>query len=356
MIYVFHGADSFSMKEAVAVLREAVGPADLRDANTTVVSAQELSPPRLVQLCHAVPFLAERRLVIVEGLLDSAGGGDAPGARGQRRAPAGRRRRGADAGPWRGLREALADLPPTTDLVFQDGPLRRNNPLLRDLAPVAQVREFPVLRGVHLQRWILQRGAALGATLTPGAAMLLADMVGGDLWALSNEVEKLSLYCQDRAVQERDVRELVGQTREASIFAAVDAALLSRTETALQLVHRLLDDGAPVSYVLAMLARQLRLVLVAQELLRDKVPHDEAGRRLGIASEYPLRKTMDMARRLPPARLRTAHGLLLDTDVAIKTGVLEERVALELLIARLCVGPSAAGAVARPASQPRTGL
>ena len=125
-----------------------------------------------MQLCHAVPFLAERRLVIVEGLLDSAGGGDAPGARGQRRAPATRRRRGADAGPWRGLREALADLPPTTDLVFQDGPLRRNNPLLRDLAPVAQVREFPVLRGVHLQRWVLsaRRGARRNADAGRGHA------------------------------------------------------------------------------------------------------------------------------------------------------------------------------------------
>ena len=169
MIYIFHGADSFSMKEAVTELREALGPVDVRDANTTVASRQELSPSQLVQVCHAVPFLAERRLVIVEGLLDSLGG-DAPGARAQRRAPTGRRGRAADVGPWRGLGEALADLPPTTDLVFQDGPLRRNNPLLRDLAPIAQVREFPALRGVYLQRWILRRGASRGATLTPGAA------------------------------------------------------------------------------------------------------------------------------------------------------------------------------------------
>ena len=353
MIYVFYGADSFSMREAVDALREAVGPVDVRDANTTVVSAQDLSPPQLVQLCHAVPFLADRRLVIVEGLLDSVGG-DGPGARGPRRAPAARRRRTADAGQWRGLGDTLSGLPPTTDLVFQDGALRRNNPLLRDLAAVAQVREFPALRGVHLQRWILQRGASRDATMTPGAALLLAEMVGGDLWALNNEVEKLSLYCQGRAVQEKDVRELVGQTREASIFAAVDAALLSRSGAALQLTHRLLDDGAPVSYVLFMLARQVRLVLLAQELLRERVPHDEAGRRLGIASEFPLRKTMEMARQLPPARLRTAHSLLLDTDVAIKTGVLEERVALELLIARLCVDRPSAGAGA--AAHPRTGL
>ena len=152
------------------------------------------------------------------------------------------------------------------------------------------------------------------------------------------------------------MRKLVAQSREASIFAAVDAALLSRTGPALQLVHRLLDDGAPVSYVLAMLARQLRLVLVAQELLRDQVPHEEAGKRLGIASEYPLRKTMDMARQLPTVRLRTAHSLLLETDVAIKTGALEERVALELLIARLCVDDPSRRAPASSGPHPRTGL
>ena len=48
--------------------------------------------------------------------------------------------------------------------------------------------------------------------------------------------------------------------------------------------------------------------------------------------------------------------ILLDTDVAIKTGALEERVALELLVARLCVDPSSGRAGAGPASHSRTGL
>ena len=340
MIHVLFGGDSYSIKEALGELRSALGPQDIWDANTTVLQAHEATPSLLVGLCATVPFLAERRLVIVEGLLASVEGqGRRARAEGAgRRAEASEQENGATGRrQWRGLAEAFKDLPPTTDLVFLEGPLRRNNALFRELVPLAQVREFPPLRGADLRSWILRRVALRGTAISPRAVQLLVELVGPDLWTQGNEIEKLSLYCDRRRIEEEDVRLLVSPAREASIFAAIDAVLEGNAPVAMRLISRLLEGGAAVTYILGMLSRQIRLVLLTQELLRDQVKVQEAGRRLGIASEYPLQKTLEQARQSDPGRLRLFHNALLETDISIKTGTLEERLALELLVARLCL-------------------
>src|SRR3989304_1066914 len=75
--------------------------------------------------------------------------------------PASRRGRG---GPETG---------PETQVILLDGVLRRNNPLLRALTPLGQVREFRPLRGEALARWVRERVSRGGCSITPGAVRLV---------------------------------------------------------------------------------------------------------------------------------------------------------------------------------------
>ena len=322
MIFIYHGTDSYSIKEAVAELRERIGSPDLHDSNMTVLSAQEVTPGLLANACATVPFLAERRLVIVEGLLSATERGGAA--------------RGAPPGQWSNLSDSLSNMPPTNDVVFIEGALRRDNRLVADLAKMAQVREFPAPTGPALERWISQRVGQGGAAINPAATRLLAEVIGPNLWAQSNELEKLALYCHGHEIQPEDVETMVSPAREANVFAAVDAVLERRSQPALQVITRLLDTTGTVSYVISMLARQVRLVLLAQEMLRGRLPQAEIGTRLGLTSSFPLRKTLDQARRSSPQSMRQLHQMLLESDIAIKTGELEGRLALEVLVARFC--------------------
>ena len=335
MIFIYYGPDSYTIKEAIAELREGVGSPDLQDPNITVLSAQEVTPDLLTNACATVPFLAERRLVIVEGLLSATERGGAA-RRGRRPDTQGANDQGAQPGQWSTLSDSLSNMPPTNDVVFVDGALRRDNRLLADLAKIAQVREFPAPTGPALERWISQRVDQGGATIAPAATRLLADLIGPDLWTQSNEIEKLALYRHGHEIQPGDVETMVTPAREASVFAAVDAVLERRSQPALQLITRLLDTSGTVSYVISMLARQVRLVLLAQEMLLRRLPQAEIGTRLGLTSSFPLRKTLDQARRSTPQSMRLLHQMLLESDIAIKTGELEERLALEVLVARFC--------------------
>ena len=329
MIYVYYGDDSFSAHEALGELLERVGSPDVRDANVTRLEAGEFSLERFGAAAMVVPFLADRRLVIVSGLLASA-----DGTRPQR----GRGRAAAAADPAAGLLELLDQLPPTTDAVFLDGKLTPANPLrgaIRKLGPErASVREFPALRRDDLEAWVRRRAEAKGARIDQQAVALLVEHVGSDLWTLDSEIEKLAIYCAERPIAAEDVSALVAQTRESSVFELVDAVMEHRTDAALKVMMRLLAGGTSALGLISLIARQARMVALAQELVRTGVAQGDWGKRLGTGSDFVVRKVADQARRFPPEAVRRLYGLLVEADLAMKTGGATDELALTEMIAR----------------------
>ncbi len=338
MIYVLHGEDSFSATEALRGLLEAVGPEDVRSSNVTDIEAREFSVDKLAAAAMVVPFLADRRAVVVRGLMGTAEGGQRRGRRGQD---------GAQARPPAELGALLGELPPTSDVVFFEGKLSTANPFLKAVVEAggeqARVREFAPLRREALAAWVSERAAQKDGTIDPRTAARLAEQVGPNLWVMDSELEKLTIYCDGRPIGEDDVKALVSSTKDANVFALVDAIMERRTGAALNSMRQLLDEGAAGPYLLTMIARQARMVALAQELLARRAPPQEWPARLGTSSDFVVRKTMDQARRFPPEAVRSLYRLLLDTDLAVKSGTSDE-LALTEMLARTSALPSAARA------------
>jgi DNA polymerase-3 subunit delta len=136
-------------------------------------------------------------------------------------------------------------------------------------------------------------------------------------------------------VEADDVRALVSSAREANVFALVDAILEHRPDAAMDMMGRLLQSGATATYVLSMVARQARFLVLAQELSRMRVPPNEWGNRLGIQQEFVLRKTTQQARQYSSDQLRRLYHLLLETDLAMKRGETTDDVAMVEFLAQV---------------------
>ncbi len=338
--HLLHG-DSYLVSRALKELQEQVGPPEALEANSHTLSGSRTNLAEITTVCNAMPFLAEYRLVVVEGLLsqsearegrrrgDTSSGRGTPTGSGQGSAGTGRSSQSA----WEELPHYIEEeMPPSTLLVFMESSLSRRNPLLQKLQPFVQVQELPTPSGEGLARWVRNRVTEKGAQITPGAIRLLTQLVGGNLRTVDNELEKLTLYARERAIDEGDVRLLVSHAREASIFSAVDALLEGRPAVALQLMHRLRDDGAEFPYIVAMIARQLRLTTLARDLIDRNHGEKDIGSRLGINRDFALRKTVEQARKHSPSSLEWLYRSLLDADLAVKRGRLEQDLALELLV------------------------
>ena len=327
--------DEFLVSTALRELQEEVGPVESREANCHRVSAPRANLSFISPMCNAMPFLAEKRLVMVTGALAEVEPSRAGGQRRGRSRASSRSSARVSGGSWEGLEEYLERMPPTTLLVFVDGPIRGGNPLLERLHAVAQVRELPTPNGEALSRWIRSRVGDKGCSIVPGAITLLSQLVGPNLRVLDNELEKLALYAGEESIVEAHVRELVPEMRETSVFNVVDAVLERRPAVALRATNRLSQGGAGFSEVIAMVSMQVRRVVLARHLLDSGLAQSEIGSRLNIGPDFVLRKTMQQARSHSPEGLAMLYEALLEADLAVKQGRMEEEIALQLLVTQV---------------------
>jgi DNA polymerase-3 subunit delta len=332
MLYILYGQDDFSLNQAVGKIKADLGDREMVVANTTNLDGQRLTLGELRNKCDTAPFLCSHRLVIVGGLL---GRFEAKQSKSRSR----KGKSGNGLGEWEGLASYVKQMPETTVLMLVDEEVKGNNPLLQKLSLLTEVRAFPLLRGGNLKSWIRQRVKAEGGDITNQAVNLLAELIGGDLWAMDGEIQKLLLYSQERPISEDDVRQLVTCIQEANIFALVDAVAEGRTELAQRMLHRLYDEGVPPTYVLIMITRQFRLIAQARDLGKG-LSRLQIQDRLGLKSSYGLDKTLSQAKLYDFEGVKRAYDKLMETDLAIKTGRYSDKLALELLVTELaCLSP-----------------
>lgn len=315
--YVLHGSDEFSLGETLAEFRRRLGPPDTVDLNTTVLDGRKVTLAELRHACDAVPFLAEKRLVVVEGLLT---------------------RIANQADYLQTLTEYLLQLPPTTRLVFAEAkPLSADHAVLKLAKHEAQgfAKQFDPPDAKTLPQWIEKQVRKHGGEIEPQAAAQLAAVVGADLRLLDQEIVKLVTYVDaERAIAQEDVDAVVPYAQSAIVFDLVDALGRRDGRTAAQTLHRLLDAGEHPLGLLAMVVRQFRLLIQVKELRAEGANPQTIAKTLGI-HPFPARKLHSQASHFTAAQLDAVYRHLLDTDVAIKSGEIEAEVALDLLVAGL---------------------
>ena len=323
--HVLYG-DSYLVPNRLVNLIAESGASDVLDANRHRLLASEVNPDELVSMSNALPFMDDYRLIVVEGLLSVT----ESQSRGRRRSSSSE---SSMIARWRPLEETIPNMPQTTILIFIDGTVAANNPMLRILKPVSEVEELSAPSGEALARWVKSTVENKGTSISPAAIRSVTDLVGNDLWTLNQELEKLSLYCSAREIKDSDVEEMVSQVREASIFAAVDAMIEGRPNIALHLLHQLKDDGREAPYIISMVERQLRLLALARDSIDQGIYPSEMKGRLGTPSDFVVRKTTEQARRHSMPEIIWRYNRLLVTDLASKKGILDPDLALELLAA-----------------------
>ncbi|MBI3743178.1 MAG: DNA polymerase III subunit delta [Chloroflexi bacterium] len=334
--YVFHGEDEFSVAEAVAQVKGTLGPRETVDANTVTLDGMKVSFGELRHACDTIPFFAEYRLVVIPALLERF---EESGQRRGRKAKAQEK----GLGDWEALAPYLKGLPAPTTLIITGGALdsRRRNALLDSIRQTAQVRVFSAPRGGQLVEWLNARAQRLGATLKREATRLLADFSGGNLRLLDQELAKVCTYANGQPVTDEMVRKLVTSAREARIFDLMDAVAQRRQSDAMRSLEQLYVQGEAPPYILTMLVRQVRQMVQAKSLTASGADRQAFFAALETGSDFVVDKSVEQSRSYTMDDLMTLYKRLLDTDLSIKTGQLEQELALELLVA------DSAGAAAR---------
>lgn len=332
-VYLFYGEETYLREQAVARFKEYCFPGRAQDLNFDLIDGESTSPADIVARAETLPFFAEKRLVVVKnptffkaakkaGKEDSAEGEET-------------------AGPVKeaALLEYFNNPLDSTCLIFTTGdPVDKRKRLFKAVKKAGRVVEFTFLSRSELTRWLAQRARAAGRKFAPGAAETLLDAVGTSLQRLSVELEKLINYTTGQEViTPAEVRRVCPPGLEENIFAVVDAVGNKKCGEALAAIKEMLAAKEPPFRLLAMVARQFRLLLQVKDLLERGCPAGEIPARLKI-HPYVAQKVAAQCKNFSRESLTGAFQLLLELDEAVKTGRQEFYPALEIFLLKLCAG------------------
>ncbi|HMN29905.1 MAG TPA: DNA polymerase III subunit delta [Caldilineaceae bacterium] len=345
MVYLLLNCDEYLAAQRIAALKQALGDAELTGLNSTELAGERTGVAAVLGQASLMPFLTERRLVLVSGLLsqlesrmaqskstDSAAYQDAARLlEGLPKAPATCDLVLVDDTPdkrralWRGFSLPATENQPERKITGLEGLIKSNQVTREELA----TPEPKALPG-----WIQQQAKARQIAIEGRAVQLLADFVGSNLRQLNNELEKLSLYAGPRAITAADVRLLVSDAAEALIWDLTDALSVRNGREAMTALYDLRRSDANPFQLLGMVARQVRILIKVKEAL-GRGPGDEFAIAQQIGEKpYPVKKAMSQSARYSSTELDDMLDRLLATDYALKTGA-DVDTEIDLLVAEL---------------------
>ena len=346
MFYLLHGDDEFTIREQIKRLRQQGN----FEYNQDTYNGGEVSLATITATCDTLPFLADQRFVVVEGLpkkrrgetsLPQAGKEDAinPAATAGKGSKAKKSKKGGKgsaesrAGFEKGLAEYIPHLPDSCVLVvLVDEVLDAGNPLLKAAGQYGKVTQCMLPKGAALESWITKRAKSIGVSISPEAADLLAKFIGNQLRLLANELDKLATYAGNRAIiHVDDVRKLSAQVQEARIFDLTDALAQRNRTQALDILHDLLADGEPPLKLISTITTQVRSLVLVKELSQKGMRAPQIASSVGM-SPYVADKALRQVGKFTPAQLEGAYRQLLATDAALKRSRMAPEMALDLLV------------------------
>lgn len=315
MIIFLYGADTFrsrrKLDEIVATFR---AREDKAGFNTATFDAGKAEIGEIQQALFAPAFLGNKRLVVVNGLL------------GLKR---------DEQKPFVDLVDRLPDS--TTAVFYESGEpkLMEKSPLYPLLTAGKFHWEFAAMSAGQMAGWLMAEAQAVDVTIEGAALTALVETVAGDSARGFNELAKLTAYVGDKKkITLADVAlQVTGETAE-DMFGFLDAVANKQTKNAAVMLERQIAAGIEPMQMLAMLARTVRLLLQAKDMLERGLPQNEAIKELGI-HPFAGRKALTQANQFEMMVLRGLHAALLEADRNVKTGrVASPRLALDLVVAK----------------------
>lgn len=311
-IYLLYGQEQVLAEHAVEMLLEEQVPLEMRSLNYQRLDGQKVTDQELTTAVATSPMFGERRLVVV----------DQPWFLVSKR-----------EGQSDRLEQLLGNLPSFTCVVFLSAQIDKRLRLVKQLAGVARCFEFPELNAAEAANWADDRlrRAGIGSF---GLGKRIVERAGTSLRVLRLEVDKLIAYADGVPLQPEDISGLVRNDMETSVFDLVDAVGQRRLQQALHLSDQLQTEGQAPLYILNMIGRQLRLLLLARMQLDAGASERQAASALGI-HPYPAGKCVVQAKLWEQVALRQAIACCLEAEETIKTGRLPDRHALDQLLLNL---------------------
>jgi DNA polymerase-3 subunit delta len=324
LVYVLVGNEWLLIERAVDAMRKAAESTGVPGFNVEVFDGRSVEAAHVISAARTLPMMGDKRFVLVRHV-------DAM-------TPA----------EQTNLAEYLEEPSESTCLVLTGATLDGRAKLVKTAKKKGYLIEASPPRGRELREFVRAEARERGHNIAPAAIEALLDAVGEDLSAIDDAIERLSLFVgAGQRIDVESVTMCVTRIRVESIWSLVDAIGLKDRRRGMAAAQSLLADREPPLRLLAMVARQLRIVARMRQALSEGLRPQEAAKRAG-APPFKAGDLTESARRFTAESLGNAFALVAETDRALKSSRRPPEVILQNAVLELCTDENGRGVESQP--------
>ena len=305
-IYLLCGEEAYLRNQYKKKLRDAL-VMDGDTMNYSYYEGKDINPRAVIDMAETLPFFADRRVLMVE-----------------------------NSGFFKNKCEELADyaavVPESTCLIFVETEIDKRSRFYKEVKKYGRVVEFGTQKDDVLMKWILGMLKKEGKNITKDTLQTFLSKTGSDMQLIKNELDKLAAYTEGRdVITTADVEHVCITQTTNKIFDMIHAVAEGNQKKALELYEDLLSLKEPPMRILFLIARQFNQLYQLKLLAKEGMPSSEIAKQAGIMP-FAMKKYQAQANSFSEAELRAAVEECVASEEAVKTGIMNDRLSVELLI------------------------
>jgi DNA polymerase III subunit delta len=320
-VYLLYGTETFLIHETIQLFITHVLNEEEKDFNFSTFDLEETPVEAAIEDAETLPFLGDKRLIVLQNpvFLTSE-----------------KTKEKVEHNISK-LEEYLSNPAPYSVVVIAAPyeKLDERKKITKELKRKAVITEAKKLSEPELKNWIKGRVATHGVQIDEKAIEKMIAIAGSNLFVLTNEIDKMSLYVENsKKIDTQVVELLVSKTLEQNIFELVEKVVQRKIEAALRIYYDLLKQNEEPIKILALLAGQFRLMYQVKELSKKGYGQQQIA---GTLKQHPYRVKLaaGQAQLFREEELKQMIMLFADADYQMKTGGLNKTMIIEMILFKL---------------------
>lgn len=304
-VYLLYGTETYLRRLYTSKLKTgALAGGD--EMNLSVFSGRDTDWNEVRNLAETMPFFAERRVIVLE-----------------------------NTGAFKNACEFADEIPTLSSnvvLIFNESEVDKRSRMFKAVKKHGYVCEMNGLSESDLSIWVAQLLNKDGKKISKADLRFFLERVGTDMENIGTEIEKLVCYIGEReVVTAEDILAVTVEQISGKIFAMTDALGAKNKKYAMELYHDLLSVREKPMTVLYLMVRQCNMILQAAEMSRQGLDRSAIASKAGMPP-FAVGKCLSQAKNFTKAQLLQLVTYGTELEEQIKTGRIDERIAVELFL------------------------
>ena len=310
-VYLIYGTEDYLRKQYRDKMRQAIAGEDTM--NYSYFEGKGISVKELIDLGETLPFFSERRLIVVE-----------------------------NSGFFSSAQDELAaylkeEMPETTCFIFVEKDVDKRNKLFKAVSSLGYAANMTPPDERTLMRWIAGLLKNEGRQMSESTLHYFLERIDTDMENIRRELDKLVVYTDGRQeIVREDIDAVCTVYTESQVFDMVKAVAEKQQAKALKLYYDLIGQKEAPMRILYWITRQFNQLYQIKDLQNKGYPDHVIAERMGVR-DFIVRKNKALCQHFSLAELRQAVEVCVQREEDVKTGRLNDRMAVELLIVRFSV-------------------